>query len=47
MLLGVITCGVGDFAYAFFAQLGVAALDPIIDFAFCAGYAYIAAGAVQ
>ncbi len=47
VLFGVLACGVGDFAYAFFAQLGIAALDPLIDFAFCASYAYIAAGAIQ
>ncbi|HSI05443.1 MAG: hypothetical protein ACAI38_03700 [Myxococcota bacterium] len=47
VLLGVLACGVGDFAYAFFAQLGVASLDPLIDFAFCASYAYIGFGAVR
>lgn len=47
MLVGVLVCGVGDFAYAFLAQLDIALLDPVVDFAFCASYATMAAAAVQ
>lgn len=47
MLLGVLVCAVGDFAYAFLAQLGIAVLDPLVDFAFCSAYATMAAAAVQ
>ena len=44
LLAGVVCLAAGDVAFAWFATLGIDALDPLLDLTFVSGYLLVASG---